>query len=152
VPFAHNNFGGLVPAAGQRDDRDLALLDLRAVAGAKVGERIEDFHFKAALHEVMELARAANAYLAEKAPWKQRKTDVAAAGTTVNVGLQVVRTLTTLMAPFLPFSAAKCAAMLRLPPGWEAWSGAGDELPDGAALGEATPLFRKLTPYGGAPS
>ena len=35
-------------------------------------------------------------------------------GTTINVSIQTVRVLTTLMAPFLPFTAATCLEMLQL--------------------------------------
>ncbi|NIV46641.1 MAG: class I tRNA ligase family protein, partial [Gammaproteobacteria bacterium] len=78
---------------------------------AKVTDHIEAFRFKAALGEVMALARASNVYLDRKQPWKQRKEDLAACGTTINVCVQTVRALATMMAPFLPFSAAKCADM-----------------------------------------
>ena len=69
------------------------------------------------------MARASNGYLDVKQPWKQRKQDLAACGVTINVCLQTVRALATLMAPFLPFSARKCAAMLNLDPSLP-WAGA----------------------------
>jgi methionyl-tRNA synthetase len=147
APFCHKNFDGKVPAAGTRDARDNDLLALRRVHADRAAEHLEGCRFKAALFEVMELARAGNAYLGEKEPWKQRKTDLAACATTINVGLQVARTLTTIMQPFLPFSARKLAAMLNLDDQAFAWDAAADELADGRPLGEAVPLFRKLIPH-----
>jgi methionyl-tRNA synthetase len=91
---------------------------------------------------VMGLARASNGYFDVKAPWKQRKEDLAACGTTLNVCVQTVRTLSTLMAPFLPFSAAKCQTMLgleELP-----WQCATTEIAAGHRLGEPVILFAKL--------
>ena len=107
-----------------------------------VTEHLETFRFKAALGEVMALARAGNGYLDAKQPWKQRKVDMAACGTTLNVCIQTVKALATLMAPFLPHSAQACEAMLQvddLP-----WAGTADELPGGHALGEPRILFQKL--------
>jgi len=109
-----------------------------------VTELIEGFRFKAALGEVMALARAANGYFDAKAPWKQRKEDLAACGTTINVCLQTVRGLTVLMAPFLPHSAEKCVAMLGLGDSGLAWDTATRELEAGRSLGEPVILVRKL--------
>jgi methionyl-tRNA synthetase len=146
IPFCHKNFEGKVPAAGTRDARDNDVLSLRRVQADRAAEHLEACRFKAALAEVMELARAGNAYLAEKEPWKQRTVDLAACATTINVGLQIARTLTTIVQPFLPFSARTLADMLRLDDTAFRWETATDELPNGGPLGEAVPLFRKLTP------
>jgi methionyl-tRNA synthetase len=92
----------------------------------------------------MALARASNGYLDVKAPWKQRKESMAACGTTINVCVQTVKALATLMAPFLPFSAEKCAAMLRLPGPGLPWHEATTELPAGHEFDEPAILFTKL--------
>ena len=63
-------------------------------------------------------------------------------GTTLNVCVQTVKALATLMAPFLPFSATKCATMLSVD-GFP-WEGGLEELPAGHELGEPVVLFRKL--------
>ena len=94
--------------------------------------------------EIMELARASNRYFDAKAPWSQRKSDMPACGTTINVCVQTVKALATLMAPFLPFSAAKCAQMLHLDSKRLPWQEATSELPAGHPLGEPVILFRKI--------
>ena len=50
-----------------------------------VGELIEAVRLKAALEKAMSIARAANVYLDQKAPWFQIKEDREAAATTVYV-------------------------------------------------------------------
>jgi methionyl-tRNA synthetase len=67
---------------------------------------------KAALEEVMSIARAANVYLDQKAPWFQIKEDRAAAATTVYVVLRVIDNLKVLFAPFLPFTSQRLHEML----------------------------------------
>ncbi len=52
----------------------------------------------------MALAHEANRYLNQKEPWQQIKSDPAAAATTIYVALQVIDTLKTLFAPFLPYT------------------------------------------------
>ena len=113
------------------------------LADATAGH-LEACHFKAGLSAVMNLARQANGYFDTTAPFRSRKTDMDACGRAVNVCVQTVRTLTTLMAPFLPFSARKCLTMLRLGDDALAWDQAVVELPPGSPLAEPVILFKKL--------
>lgn len=143
LTFTVKHFEGRVPPAGARDQRDEAQVAARATQAEKVAAQLEAFRFKNALYEVMELARMANRYMDEKAPWTQRKTDLAACGTTLNVCIQTIRTLMVVMEPFLPATAEKCAAMLGLR-SIPMWDEATDELPAGHVLGEPQILFKRL--------
>jgi methionyl-tRNA synthetase len=67
-----------------------------------------------------------------------------ACGRAINVCLQTARSLTTIMAPFLPFSAEKCLGMLQLGGDALRWASATDELPAGHALAPPQILFKKL--------
>ena len=69
---------------------------------------------------------------------------MAACDTTLNVCLQTVKVLTTILQPFLPFSARKCLAQLALDESALAWDEATVELPAGHKLGEPEVLFKKL--------
>jgi methionyl-tRNA synthetase len=71
---------------------------------------------------------------------------MAACGQAINICLQTARTLTTLIAPFLPFTAEKCAKMLRLDADYRTWSSATEELPAGLGLGQPEILVKKLDP------
>lgn len=144
VTFAERYFETKVPASGPRDELDQAQLAACRTQAARTAERLEGCHFKTALGEVMALARAGNLYLDQKKPWAQRKHDLAACGTTINVCLQTVKALAVIMQPFLPHGARQILAMLTL--GEEAlqWDEAAIELPPGKPLGEPVILFRKL--------
>jgi methionyl-tRNA synthetase len=92
----------------------------------------------------MVVARSANRYLDEQAPWKQIKVDRQAAGTTIYVMLQVLSALHVLFCPYLPFSSQKLHTYL----GFE-----GDvskvywhmhQVPAGITLPRPSPLFPKL--------
>jgi len=146
MTFAQRYFEGKVPAVGQREEVDLQHLATIRERHAATTAALEGLRFKAALGEVMALARASNGYLDAKQPWKQRKTDIEACGTTLNVCVQTLKALATLMAPFLPFSAEKCAGMLQLPDDKLPWAEATAELPAGHVLGEPILLYKKLEP------
>ena len=83
-------------------------------------------------------------YFDAKQPWKSRKDNMADCGMTINVCIQTMRALTTLMAPFLPFSADKCRQMLNLGDDYTRWAGAAEVVPAGHELGQAEILFQKL--------
>ncbi|HSW47212.1 MAG TPA: methionine--tRNA ligase [Phycisphaerae bacterium] len=157
LTFAARYFDGKVPEPGDRGDLDRRHMSTIAATAARVNEHLDAFRFKAALNEIMALARSANGYFDARQPWKQRKEDLAACGTTINVCIQTVKALATLMAPFLPHSAARCVDMLKLDPSGRPglsyladmhavlpWSGATRELPADHPLGEPVILFKKL--------
>ncbi len=145
LAFNAKTFDNKVPPQGSLDDADQAQLELLRQFPGRVAEQLEQYRFKAALGEVMELTRQANAYVNVKQPWQQKKTDLAACGTTVNVCIQTIRCLTTIVQPFLPFSARKIAKMLNLDERAAfTWSRATEQLPAGHTLGTPEVLFKKL--------
>ncbi len=144
LTFAAKYFDNRVPDLGQRNQIDLDQLEQRKSSVGKVSDNLERFRFKGALHDMMDLARAGNIYFDAKQPWKTRKDNLADCGTTINVCIQTMRTLTELMAPFLPFSTEKCAQMLQIGDGFGQWATAAEELPPDHSLGQAQILFKKL--------
>ena len=113
-------------------------------ASQRTGAELEACRFKSALAEVIALARAGNVYFDATKPFQTRKTDLAACARAINVCLQTARTLTTLIAPFLPAIGDNCARMLQLGAEYRMWPTATAELPSGHRLGEAIILVRKL--------
>lgn len=144
MTFAHKYFDGKVPASGKRDDLDLEQLERRRTATHNTGAHLEACRFKSALAEVMALARTGNQYFDQTKPFQTRKTDLAACGRAINVCFQTARTLATLIAPFLPATAARCAGMLRLQEGFTSWASATEEIEPGHPLNPPEILIRKL--------
>ncbi|OIO93063.1 MAG: methionine--tRNA ligase [Anaerolineae bacterium CG2_30_64_16] len=103
--FAYKRFDGRVPEPGELDADDRALLGQVAPTFERVTASLDAVKLKAALGEVMALAREANRYLNLKEPWQQIKVDPAAAATSIYVALRVIDSLKTLFAPFLPFTS-----------------------------------------------
>lgn len=132
-----------VPDPGVRNEEDLQQLAAIARCRDQVAERIEQFQFKAALVEVMALARCSNRYFDSQAPWRRTKSPSACAAT-INVCLQTVKALAAIAAPFLPFAADKCLSMLSLNSTALAWDQIAQELPAGHVLGKPEVLFPKM--------
>jgi methionyl-tRNA synthetase len=107
LTFAFKRFDGEVPTPGELDEVDKALLGKVEEGFGSVGRSLAGCRFRAALAEVMDLARETNRYLEEKGPWFQIKDDREAAGTTIYVALKAIDSLKIMFAPFLPFSSER---------------------------------------------
>ncbi|GAA3928554.1 methionine--tRNA ligase [Hymenobacter algoricola] len=144
VVLTHKFFAGQVPAAAELQDIDRDVLAQLAQFPQRIGELIENYRFRDALNELMNLSRAGNKYLAETEPWKLIKTDEARTGTVLHVALQLAAGLVTLLEPFLPASAATLGGMLRLEKGTWPQAGRPDALAAGHEIGAAALLFDKI--------
>ncbi|HOV36231.1 MAG TPA: methionine--tRNA ligase [Dysgonamonadaceae bacterium] len=137
-------FDNTVPQIGELTDYDRETI--RNIEGVKsaVEQNIEQFRFREALKEAMNLARIGNKYLADCEPWKTAKTDMSRTATILNLSLQIAGNLTIVLEPFLPFSTEKIRSFLNLPKiDWEKL-GSIDLLPEGHRLGKAELLFEKI--------
>ena len=142
--LTHKYFDGVVPALGELTDYDRETLKEFADVKADVESYLDNFRFRDAQKEAMNLARIGNKYLADTEPWKLAKTDMARTATILHIGLQIAANLSIAFEPFLPFSANKLRDML----GMETFSwndlGSIELLKEGAKLGETQLLFDKI--------
>jgi methionyl-tRNA synthetase len=158
VAFAQRFLGGRVPALQAEAGRSALDLEMQQAiekTPAIVAEHLEDYRFRDAGAAVMALARQANKYFNDSAPWATRQSDPKQCANTLHMALQVCASLSILCDPFLPFSAAKIRTMLRLDgvrsslPGGKrdglGWNDAGRLLLSAdQPLGDAEILFRKI--------
>lgn len=137
-------FDGKVPPRGTLEDIDSDVLAQIADSKAKIEQLLDNFHFRDALREAMNLARTGNKYLADTEPWKLAKTDMSRVSTILNVALQLSANLNIAFEPFLPFSSAKLRQMLQFDSVRWADFGKTELLPAGHALGKTELLFEQI--------
>ena len=137
-------FDGKVPPRGTLEDIDSDVLAQIADSKAKIENMLDNFHFRDALREAMNLARTGNKYLADTEPWKLAKTDMSRVATILNVALQLSANLNIAFEPFLPFSSAKLRQMLQFDSVRWADFGKTELLPAGHALGKTELLFEQI--------
>jgi methionyl-tRNA synthetase len=141
--LTHKYFGGLVPEAGELTDFDKETLAQIPVIKAEIEKNLETFHFREALKVAMTLARLGNKYLADTEPWKVIKTDEARVKTILNISLQISANLSTLMEPFLPFTAEKLRGFLNIDR--IEWADVtADAIPAGHQINKPELLFEKI--------
>lgn len=142
--LTHKYFNGLVPQTSELTDYDRQTIQEFSDIKTRVEEYLNNFRFRDAQKEAMNLARIGNKYLADTEPWKLAKTDMERVGTILNVSLQIAANLSIAFEPFLPFSAAKLRTMLNIDEAkWEDL-GSIDLLEAGQVLNQPQLLFEKI--------
>lgn len=114
--LTHKFYNGNVPEAKIFSALDLEALKSLAEAPDKISAAIQQFKFREAITEWMNLARIGNKYLAETEPWKLIKIDEERVKTIINIALQISCNLAILAEPFLPFTSIKLFNLLNIKP------------------------------------
>lgn len=137
-------WNGKVPACGEMTETDQhTIAEFKDVKG-KVEELLDNFKFREAQKEAMNLARIGNRYITECEPWKVWKTDPKRVETILYVALQLTANLSIAFEPFLPFSSSRLRKMLNLEGcDWEQL-GSTEILTAGHQLAEPGLLFEKI--------
>jgi methionyl-tRNA synthetase len=142
--LTHKYFGGKVPACGELNDLDRQTIEEMKQFPERIGRSIEQYRFREALNEMMNLARLGNKYLTENEPWKTIKTDESRTATVLNISLQICANLAILSEAFMPMTAEKLRNMLNMEK--KAWfeAGSADLLNVETALSEPQLLFEQI--------
>ena len=137
-------YGGAVPPAGELTAYDRETVAEIPVIKKSLEENIENYRFREALKDAMNLARLGNKYLADSEPWKLVKTDPERVKTILNVALQITANIAVAIEPFMPFTAEKVLKLLQIgKPGWDEL-GSTALLEAGHVIGTPELLFEKI--------
>ncbi|MFI6849084.1 methionine--tRNA ligase [Kitasatospora sp. NBC_00085] len=154
LSFSRKRFGDDVPAghaAGEAEER----------LGAQIAELLAEYeaqldalNFRKAAQSLRTLWSAGNAYLDEKAPWLQVKTDPEAAALTLRTAMNLIHLYAVVSEPFIPAAAGAMREAFALPAEaparTQAWVSAEearalDFVPAGTAFTVPPVLFAKIT-------
>ena len=137
-------FENRVPALGKLTDLDRDAISEAEKVKNLVETNLNNFRFREAQKEAMNMARIGNKYLADAEPWKVVKTDIERTATILNIALQITANLSIVIEPFLPFSADKLRKFIKVDSlGWDRL-GNFDLLTEGHTLGTSELLFEKI--------
>ncbi|MCX6298972.1 MAG: methionine--tRNA ligase [Bacteroidetes bacterium] len=138
------------------DELDKATIAEISTATKKVESLLEQYKFRDALFEVINLARTGNQYMQKKEPWILAKQLNENGQITIeaqqqinnclHICLQICANLAILVNPFLPFTATKICYLLKVVPKILEWENAGKLhlLRVGYTLRPPELLFRKI--------
>ncbi|HEX5654570.1 MAG TPA: methionine--tRNA ligase [Chitinophagaceae bacterium] len=150
----HKLCGGKVPKLHEDilDEKDRALVSEIQQAKTRVEMLLEEYKFREALYEVIDLSRKGNKYMQEKEPWILTRQLQENPGVQKNIDnclhlcLQLTANLAILVNPFLPNTAKKMLHMMKVVDKMLDWENAGKLklLSVGYSLREPQLLFRKI--------
>jgi methionyl-tRNA synthetase len=138
------------------DDLDRATIEAISAAKDRITHLLEEYKFRDALFEVINLARTGNQYMQKKEPWiiAKRQTvdgellteDQQLIDNCLHICLQLTANLAILINPFLPFTAKKICYLLKVVDKILDWENAGSMklLSVGYSLRAPELLFRKI--------
>ncbi len=142
--LTHKYFNGIVPAIHDINELDEQTMTEIACFPARIAASIENYRFREALNEMMNLARLGNKYLTETEPWKNFASTPERVKTNLNISLEICANLAILCEPFLPFTSSRLLEMLQM--GLKPWNEAGSchLLPVGHQLNPPAFLFDRI--------
>ncbi|MEN5234593.1 methionine--tRNA ligase [Sphingobacterium faecium] len=143
--LSHKYFDGKVLSGSPLNEVDQNVFAELAKFPDAITGSIQQYRFREALAQFMNVARLGNKYLADEEPWKVIKTDEERVKTVLNVATQIVANLAVLAQPFLPKTATKLFEMLDFSQVNWADAGKADLIADGHQLSEVQLLFEKIT-------
>jgi methionyl-tRNA synthetase len=146
LTFINKQFDSTVPTPNKLDEKDKAVLEEAKQIIDATAERLETFKLQEALRYAISLSHLGNRYFNEKEPWKTIKTDKQQAANTLYVAAQIVKQLTIIMEPFIPFTTEKMWNLLNLEGNVheQRWTETTKELPAGHKINKPKPLFSKI--------
>ncbi len=143
VPVFHND---------KIDELDKQLISDIAAVKEKVETLLEQYKFREALFEVIDLSRKGNKYMQEKQPWivakalAEKPEDQQLIDNCLHLCLQLTANLAILVNPFLPNTAKKMLYLMKVVDKMLDWENAGKLklLSAGYSLRAPELLFRKI--------
>ena len=145
LTFAKRNFENKI--MGNRNELDAegkTLLDSFGLRAKEISSYYERFRLREATSATMDLARSANKYFNDAAPWKLLKEDKAKAATVIRSCLEALRALAIYFSPITPNA---CASILKTlgAKDEENWQNAHEpKLHDRTEIGPVEILFPKI--------
>lgn len=143
--FTEKYFEGKIPKLGNLEEIDKNIIESLKSYSGRIATYYENYKFKDAVSETMNLVRDANKYFNDTEPWKAVKENKERCATIINICLQLCNTFAVLFNPILPFTSEKIVRMLNAEGNKLSWDNASQLLlPEGHVLNKPEILFTRI--------
>ena len=113
--LTHKYFDGSVPEDNNLSDIDLEILKRTYDYPNFICESLDNYKFRQAINQLIDLSRMGNKYLADEEPWKLYKSgELERVQNIMFVSLQICGMLAILSEPFLPNASKKIREIINL--------------------------------------
>ena len=113
VVLTKKYYQSIIPTKNKLFDADKLTLKLVNQSIINIESHLNNFKFREACSEFMNIARIGNKYLADEEPWKIIKDDPDRVKTIIFLSLHISSVLAIISEPFLPFTSKKIKRILK---------------------------------------
>ncbi|HSV89403.1 MAG TPA: methionine--tRNA ligase [Bacteroidales bacterium] len=142
--LTHKYFNGRVPKPEEWTREDKNTIEALEAFPEKISKSLDNYRFREALSELLNLARLGNKYLTDSEPWKLFNTNPNRTASILNLSLQICANLAILAEPFLPFTSTKLHTLLNLTGNRWVQAGSIKLLEAGKTINQPELLFEKI--------
>ena len=138
--------GGVVPAADVREEVDADLMSVQQETPKTLAACMEHYDFQNGLEAIWTLIRRSNKYIDETEPWSLAKEETKAGrlDTVLYRLCDSLRTVATLLIPFMPDTAPRMLEQLGIEREAYELAGEPDRFPAGTSVHKGEALFPRL--------
>ena len=146
LAFINTQFDSKIPQPIKLEEDDKEILGAMKEKVETIAEEIEECKLQSAANDIISIGRMGNQYLNEKEPWNIIKKDKSKAGNIIYVAAQIVKAISIVSAPFIPFAAHELWKTLNLQGSVyeQRWGEALEPLQPLHKIGKTKPLFQKI--------
>ena len=142
----NKNYEGNVPKMHLLTSYDKNIISKIKTFPFIIGNLIENYKFREALKEMMNISRIGNKYLADEEPWKLFTSDPMRASTIMFISIQITCLISVLSRPFMPNFSIKLSNMLnfKFNLNWDLLSDKYPYLKNGHKINKSELIFSKI--------
>ena len=138
-------YDGNIPRSDSTKNTDKKVLEEVKVLKNQIMISLDNFKFREALKNLMNIARLGNKYLADNEPWKIKNDNPERVVEILNVSFVIVSYLAILSEPFIPFTSSKLKDMIGIKEfDWDDLDNLKDEIDFNFKINNKEMLFRRI--------
>ena len=142
----NKNYEGNIPKMHLLTSYDKNIISKIKTFPVIIGNLIENYKFREALKEMMNISRIGNKYLADEEPWKLFASNPMRASTIMFISIQITCLISVLSRPFMPNFSIKLSNMLnfKFNLNWDLLSDKYPYLKNGHKINKSELIFSKI--------
>ena len=138
-------YDGKIPNPDSRNNADELVLNEVKSLKSKIELSLNEFKFREAIKNLMNIARVGNKHLAETEPWKIKESDPERVEQILQTSYIIITYLSVLSEPFLPFTSNKLIKMIGLKNfSWDMLDNVSENIDYSFKIDKIEMLFRKI--------
>jgi len=145
LSLIYKYYDGKIPNPDSRNNADELVLNEVKSLKSKIELSLNEFKFREAIKNLMNIARVGNKHLAETEPWKIKESDPERVEQILQTSYIIITYLSVLSEPFIPFTSYKLMKMIGLNNfSWDMLDNVSENIDYSFKIDRIEMLFRKI--------